>query len=447
MNRIVAFAVLAIGALAAQAAKIEQVIVRQQWPWSTDVKVEYRLSGVTSPVNIAVTAYDGEAELPLPSSAIVGDLYGVATDGIGQFVIDPVAAFGTAKVALANFKVKLAVSDAPANMSEVLYKIFDLTDGSCQDVTRADILNGKMGSYETDFGKIGDGYKTSLSDVLIWTGVTNEAKYATTCLVMRKVKAKDITWTMGSPVDERDHRDDEFAHEIKLTKDYFIGVFPVTVGQVSQSALAVSGVTRYEYGNYETAHGDKDRMPATTSLTFLRGSDYIWPQDAHAVTTGRWLDKLRGLTGVVGLDLPTEAQWEFACRAGTDTILYDGKSYSMAAASYHSAAQQLGFFSNNSQGEGTGKGFWQVGLKRPNAYGLYDMVGNIGERCLDVYDAAYGAPDGVSVDPVGATAGQGTDNVRRGGNYSLDLSFSRSARRYKSMNGGLEGARLVFAID
>ena len=111
---------LAAVALTAQGAKIEQVIVRQQWPWSTDVKVEYRLTGVTAPVDIAVTAYNGDAELPLPASAVVGDLYGIDADGVGQFVIDPIAAFGTAKVALANFKVKLAVFASAENVGEVL---------------------------------------------------------------------------------------------------------------------------------------------------------------------------------------------------------------------------------------------------------------------------------------------------------------------------------------
>ena len=62
--RIAALAAFAAFATAAQAAKIEQVIVRQQWPWSTDVNVEYKLSGVTGPVDVAVTAYDGERQIP-----------------------------------------------------------------------------------------------------------------------------------------------------------------------------------------------------------------------------------------------------------------------------------------------------------------------------------------------------------------------------------------------
>ena len=73
-----------------RAASIDQVIVRQQWPWSTAVKVEYKLSGVTSPVDISVKAYDGDEELDGSNlaSAMTGDIYGIAKSGIGEFFID-----------------------------------------------------------------------------------------------------------------------------------------------------------------------------------------------------------------------------------------------------------------------------------------------------------------------------------------------------------------------
>ena len=58
----------------AHGAVIQQVIVRQQWPWSTDVKVEYKLAEVTAPVDISVKAFNGETELPLPAEAVSGDL-------------------------------------------------------------------------------------------------------------------------------------------------------------------------------------------------------------------------------------------------------------------------------------------------------------------------------------------------------------------------------------
>ena len=98
-----------LAAVSVDAAVIEQVIVRQQWPWSTDVKVEYKLSGVTSPVDISVKAFNGNVELDSSrlAASMTGDRFGIDEDGVGTIIIDPVKAFGTSKVALANFKVKL----------------------------------------------------------------------------------------------------------------------------------------------------------------------------------------------------------------------------------------------------------------------------------------------------------------------------------------------------
>ena len=106
----------------AQGAVIQQVIVRQQWPWSTDIKVEYKLAEVTAPVDISVRAFNGETEITTPNlvAAITGDLYGISESGIGQFIIDPVKAFGNQKVAIADFRVELEVTDSPANIGEVL---------------------------------------------------------------------------------------------------------------------------------------------------------------------------------------------------------------------------------------------------------------------------------------------------------------------------------------
>ena len=155
MKKLNAFLVSVLSAAALNAAVIEQVIVRQQWPWSTDVKVEYKISAVTNPVDIAVKAYNGDVELPIPASAITGERYGITEDGVGTLVIDPVAAFGTAKVALANFKVKLTVSDSPENLDETLYRVYDLVGGGRTDITRKEILNGKYGSYETNYKAFG----------------------------------------------------------------------------------------------------------------------------------------------------------------------------------------------------------------------------------------------------------------------------------------------------
>jgi hypothetical protein len=130
MKKILISSAFLIAGATVYAAAIEQVIVRQQWPWSTDIKVEYKLSGVTEPVDLTVRAYNGPKELPIPPSAISGDRFAISEGGVGQLMIDPVAAFGTGKIALANFKIKLSVAPSPSNMDDVLYKIFCLTGSS-----------------------------------------------------------------------------------------------------------------------------------------------------------------------------------------------------------------------------------------------------------------------------------------------------------------------------
>ena len=214
------------------AAVIQQVIVRQQWPWSTDIKVEYKLAEVTNAVDISVKTYNGDVELGSSNlaSAITGDIYGISESGIGQFVIDPVKAFGNQKVAIADFRVELELNDSAANIGEVLYKIFDLTDGSCTDVTRADLLNGKYGTVETDYTAF-TGFNTPVSDVVIWTGVTNKEEYATTKLVLRKIPAAGQTFTMGSPSSEIGRADSE-----KVMTGGTVGGIKMTGGTVASTS-------------------------------------------------------------------------------------------------------------------------------------------------------------------------------------------------------------------
>ena len=417
----------------AHGAVIEQAIVRQQWPWSTDVKVEYKLSGVTNPVDIVVRAFNGDKELDSSrlDAAITGDRYGVAEDGVGSLVIDPVAAFGTSKVALANFKVKLTLVENPA-MSDVLYRIYDMSDASKTpfphvDVTRADLMNGKYGSVETNYANVVAGATTPLSDVLVWTGVTNYPGAKTTKLVMRKIAAKGKTWQMGQTGGNFGTTGNaEQVHDVTLTKDYFIGVYPVTQEQYRK-------LTR---GSWSGSGHTGDANPVETALyTVFR-----------SVVTNGISANLFGDVEVA--DFPTEAQWEFACRAGTTTELYTGNALSSAN------LDPIAWYSGNS-----GNNTQEVGLKLPNAYGLYDMVGNVYEACRDYWTANSNVPgysNGSAVtDPcvetIQSDTKDGSGNVRhvvRGGCFSLNNYISTSAGR-NGYAGGWNacGFRLAFTID
>ena len=393
----------------AHGAVIQQVIVRQQWPWSTDVKVEYKLAEVTAPVDISVKAFNGNTELPLPAEAVSGDLYGISESGIGQFIIDPVKAFGNTKVAIADFRVELELSESAANTTEVLYRIYDMSDSTkspypYEDVRRADFLNGKYGVYETSFANIGSGYATSLSNVLIWTGVTNYPGAKTTKLVLRKIPAKNVTWRMGASGGNMGENATQ-PHDCTLTHDYFIGVFELTQEQYRRLAR-----NSWDGSGFK---GNAKPVNAALLSTFRT-----------AITEKNAVN----FAGGFELDFPTEAQWEFACRAGTATELYTGQSLSSAN------LDPIAWDSANSDSTAH-----EVGLKLPNAFGLYDMIGNVYEACSDNWSDTKpaGYIDGAAVtDPTGSAEPNASNSlVTRGGYFGINNFYCTSAGRNKNTGG------------
>ena len=477
-----------LAAASLRAAVIQQVIVRQQWPWSTDVKVEYKLAEVTAPVDISVKAFNGNTELPLPAEAIVGDLYGISESGIGQFIIDPVKAFGNTKVAIADFRVELELSDSAANINEVLYKIYDLTSGKLTDVTRADLLGNKYGTFETNYTAFTT-FNTPVSDVLIWTGVTNDVKYATTHLVLRKIPAAGQMFAMGSPSSEVGRGDTasvkvggtvsgvtmtggitetasgfETQHSVSFTQDFYMGVFEVTQYQYWKIMGAWPS-------NFSLEECKNTRPVEKISYNDVRGGSGAgssWPDVAtHEVLSASFLGTLRSvLSGSPKLDLPTEAQWEYACRAKSTTAWYNGQNCATALWAENSAnLRAIGRFYKNggenspSATDDTTKGTAKVGSYLPNAWGLYDMLGNVQEWCLDWY-APYSG--NAITDPNGALLAdapfvsneQGTYGykyrVARGGGYGSRAADLRAAYRKPegaSLSAAYRGFRICLTVE
>ena len=180
------------------------------------------------------------------------------------------------------------------------------------------------------------------------------------------------------------------------------------------------------------------------TYNMLRGENLgaSWP-DSYEVDEDSFFGKLRAKTGLT-FDLPTEAQWEFACRAGTTTALNSGKDLTHEDES--SVMDEVGRYRyNQNDGKGGYSQHTTVGSYLPNAWGLYDMHGNVYEWCLDWYNVSYG---GNAVDPKGASVG--TNRDQRGGSWNLNPQNCRSA--YRSYNtpisdGSNQGGFRVFLVQ
>lgn len=234
--------------------------------------------------------------------------------------------------------------------------------------------------------------------------------YRTSELVLRRVHARNVEWYMGSPSSElgRDKTNwdaPETRHAVTLTNDYYLGVFELT---------------RQQYANVcggAVADGEGTLPLNKVAWNTMRGT--VWPDGLHAVTAGN-LKTFRDRTGISTWDLPTEAQWEFACRAGTAGALYTDEELEGADVETSERLDALAWYLGNSDGVPH-----RVGEKAPNAWGFYDMLGNVSEFCLDWFTVDLGTAD--ATEPIGAA--EGTHRAVRGGRYNLLPKKCRSAAR------------------
>ena len=224
-------------------------------------------------------------------------------------------------------------------------------------------------------------------------------------MVFRRIHAANVVWRMGTD----GNTSSEIPRNVTLTNDYYMGVFPVTYEQHNMfvDPYANSGLKGLRPDNalsYEALRG-----------TAATGHD--WPTDGHAVAEDSAIGVFRAQSGLTRVDLPTEAEWEYACRAGNSGKWCFGDNGNLlpkyAWYSYR--------YPNNERP--------LVGLLEPNAFGLYDMHGTGWEWCLDWYST--GADYAVSGESVTAPGGPASGTVRalRGGSYAHDYNCARSAYR------------------
>ena len=188
-------------------------------------------------------------------------------------------------------------------------------------------------------------------------------------------------FVMGSPKKEKGRDDDETQHEVTLTKSFYMGKYEVTQEQ------------------WEAVMGNN---PSDTRGAKLPVTDVSW-NDCK-----KFIKKLNGITKGK-YRLPTEAEWEYACRAGTTTAFSFGDEITPKDANYDDL--------------GIGKPV-EVGSYKPNNFGLYDMHGNVWEWCED-WKADY--PKGAVIDPKGPA--KGGNRVLRGGSFNGLESSARSSFR------------------
>ncbi|MBR6460739.1 MAG: formylglycine-generating enzyme family protein [Verrucomicrobia bacterium] len=211
------------------------------------------------------------------------------------------------------------------------------------------------------------------------------------------VEIKAGTFTMGSPADELGRESDEVQHEVTLTQDYWLGKYEVT--QAQYEAIMETNPSHFSGDNNPVEEVSwNDAMEFCAKLT------------AAAKASGK-------LPEGYEFTLPTEAQWEYACRAGTTTALNSGKN--LSGEEECPEMDEVDCYWGNSD-----RKTHPVGQKQPNAWGLYDMHGNVNEWCLD-WEGEY--PTSSVTDPTGPVTGD--YRILRGGCWGNYAYYCRSASR------------------
>ena len=205
---------------------------------------------------------------------------------------------------------------------------------------------------------------------------------------------------MGSPKEEKERGNDEMQHKVTLTKGFYMGVYTVTQEQWQEVM-----------GNNPSNFKAEKNLPVET---------VSWDDCQTFIKKLREKDKKQ-------YRLPTEAEWEYACRAGTTTPFYFGETISTDQANYNG---------NFTYGDGKKGKFREkttpVGTFPANAFGLYDMHGNVWQWCQDLY---WAYPKDEVIDPQGYPQGPnvGGGHILRGGSFGSHASNLRSANRFYNL--------------
>ena len=415
---------------------LSNVVAAAHTPWDGKVDLEFSLAGDvmlglpkgTTPY-LVVTARDNAtgSNYVASASALSGDTG--TTAGVHRVVWD----FDAQGLSFSSDSVTFTVSYA--YVARGTYCVIDLEGGTSAT------------SYPVTFMEERPG--------LVWTD-----EYKTDKLVMRYIEPG--TFTMGSTNNTSPGADINFnpQHAVTLTNAFYIGVFETTQRQWEQ----VMG-DRPSFFTNEAHYAT--RPVEQVSYNMIRGATEgtNWPQSA-AVDGTSFLGVLRRKTGLAALDLPTQARWEYACRAGTTTDFNSGKDIAIrwnvdGTNQPDTAMKEVGRYWHNGgmdafidaqqgyrQDGTTDEGSAKVGSYEPNAWDLYDMHGNVAEWCLDWAFYDYLAND--AVEPVGPV-GPGRFRIVRGGRWDSSVAEYCTSwwpgDTYPSGVGSGIGFRLALALN
>ena len=332
---------------AATTITVDSVV--QRWPWNNKVDISYTIEGgqelATS--NFCKIVF---------STVIEGNSYTIDGSSVGAS-----ASAGTHKV---TWTLPSGLKSANCTMTAAVYPA-DVPSGN--DYMIIDLDTGAI-SYEGLFATQDESNSRY-----------NTALYKTSKLALRKVPAG--TYTTGdddhfpSTLTGQEQYDRNSSKSWATDRDYYIGVFPVTQRQYSNvcganpssKKAAISGNIA-DHRPVETVSWFRLRVSATDDQVYYAPTS---PVPAVTSNTGTFLQRLNFKTGKY-FDLPTELMWEIAARANTTTYYYWGNTT-------NSILDYVSCSENNGGGTST----MEVGTRIPNGWGLYDLLGNVYQICLD----------------------------------------------------------------
>ena len=344
MNGKTFFVLSAVGlSTAVQALTVTDVVARQRWPWNNVVDVDFTVNeaaaGAKYKVDVKAVYAGGDHTLTART-----------------FVTEPIAKVGKNRV---TWEVGADYPGFKAKNVQMAVTVTEFDNVNTPIYMKIDLSGGKdAASYPVRYSVEAPVHSPKANDTC-----------KTTELWLRRI----------SPVGKTIKFDNSVDFCATLTKDYYIAIFETTQQQWYQ----IAG-TWPSYMSNEVWRATRPVDAYYPALLFGSGTgNWKWP-DSQEIKETCCLQKLRDRTQLATISLPTDAQWQFAAAAGSASKVYQdpqGKDYALAEiARYKGNSGTL-----NDGALDADNGTACVGSYAPNAFGLYDMLGNVTEDCLDPY--------------------------------------------------------------